>query len=144
MKCAAIALILASTLAACAAVSDASHITPEQAVLQAAAAAPRYVAGVFEMEVKTTGTQNGVVYLNSEADYRDQRNLTIAISPQAVSRFSASGIDPLQAFTGKRVLVKGAASRVTIFMFMDNKKSDKYYYQTHVAVLDPQQITLAN
>jgi hypothetical protein len=43
--------------------------------------APGGVSGVFELHIKSTMRQGGVIYLNSETDYRDQRCLTLAINP---------------------------------------------------------------
>lgn len=64
------------------ATSPAAWISPEEAVHLAAKAAPEGVPGIFALRVQATGTQSGRFYLNSELDYRDQRNLTIALGPQ--------------------------------------------------------------
>jgi hypothetical protein len=128
---------LAALLSACASTppADPTHILPEQAVMRAAQAAPSGIVGVFDMRVKSTGSQNGIVFLNSENDYRDQRNLTIEITPEAAQALSERlGASPTDALKGKHVLVNGAAKRVTIAFYNDGKQSDKYYYQTHVKV----------
>lgn len=118
-------------------------ITPERAVQLAAAAAPAGYGGVFAVRVQAVGTDNGNIYLNSESDYRDQRNLSVAITPSAAKELTARlGAPPNVALYGKRILVKGLASRVTIYFSTNGKPSDKYYYQTHVQVSDASQIQL--
>lgn len=118
-------------------------VQPVQAVQLAAEAAPGTVPGRFALRVQATGTQDGFTYLNSELDYRDQRNLTIAVAPSAARQLERQfGSHPLVALKGKRILVDGAAARTKIVFFDDGKPTDKYYYQTHVRVTDPRQITV--
>lgn len=121
--------------------SDSTHwIDPSQAV-QLAAASPRLgVTGVFAMTVKATGKTDRV-HLNSELDYRDQRNLSIAVEPEAAKVFSAQLGAPAEvALKGARILVTGTAKRTRIVFFADGKPTDKYYYQTHVRVTNASQI----
>jgi len=113
---------------------SARWIDPSQAV-QLAAASPRLgVTGVFAMTVKATG-KTGPVHLNSERDYRDQRNLSIAIQADAAAALAATlGAPPERALKGKQILVAGRARRAKIVFFAEGKPTDKYYYQTHVEV----------
>jgi hypothetical protein len=101
------------------------------------------VSGVFKMRVRTVGrTEHGVV-LNSEADYRDQRNLSVVLSPAVAQAIEAKSHRTAEAyFQGHKVRVSGQAKRVTIWFFADGQQTDKYYYQTHVDVADPAQLTL--
>jgi len=118
-------------------------ITPQQAVLLAANAAPDGVPGTFAMTVQATGTQNGRGFLNSELDYRDQRNLSVVLSPQAVQGLQERlGADPLVALQGKNILVTGSAARTRIAFIVDGVPTDKYYYQTHVNVTDASQLVI--
>lgn len=118
-------------------------ITPRQAVLLAADAAPAEVEGLFALQVRATGTQGDRTYLNSEIDYRDQRNLTIAITPGATEELARRlGGHPRVVLEGKDILVRGAAVRTKIFFIADGRATDKYYYQTHVNVSDAAQITV--
>lgn len=140
-----ILLALALGLAACAgtgpAAKDARWLQPAQAIQLAADAAPRGVAGTFVLQVRGTGTDDGRVYLNSETDYRDQRNLTIAITPAAAGALAARlGASPSVALEGKRIVVGGVATRVRIDFTIDGHPSGKYYYQTQVQVTDAAQI----
>ncbi len=136
-------LLLPLALGGCASVPDGSSqwIAPSDAVQLAAAAAPRAVRGQFHLRVQNTGSQNGNVYLNSERDYRDQRNLTVTLTPHAIEQYTRlTGQDPLQAFRNQDIVVSGAAARVRIGFFIDGKPSDKYYYQTQLVVDDTSQI----
>ncbi len=136
---------LALGLTACAGTGptaeDARWLQPAQAIQLAAEAAPRGVTGTFVMRVQATGADGGRVYLNSEADYRDQRNLTIAITPVAAGALAARlGAPPAVALEGERIVVQGVATRVRIDFTIDGHPSGKYYYQTQVQVTDAAQI----
>lgn len=144
--------VLATMLVGCAsapvpaprqASSSAAWITPEQAVHMAANAAPAGVPGTFAMRVQATGVEGGRSFLNSELDYRDQRNLTVALTARATEQLGRHlGGDPLARLTGKDILVRGDAVRVKIHFFVNGRKTDKYYYQTHVKVTDADQIVV--
>ena len=143
MKTKVLALPLAFLIASGCATTSSQFIQPAQAVQLAAEAAPGGVRGVFEVQVQATGTQDNFTYLNSELDYRDQRNLTIAIPPTVARQLESQlGSHPLVALKGKRVLVHGVAARTKIYFLNDGKPTDKYYYQTHVRVTDPKQIVV--
>ncbi len=92
-------------LAACATtptLGQENRIEPREAILAAADAAPRSVPGIFAMRVAATGRVGGRVYLNSEADYRDQRNLSIAIAPAAARDLARRhGAEPDVFFRGQ-------------------------------------------
>lgn len=119
-------------------------ILPFEAIQRAAYAAPKRVFGLFWLRVQAVGSLNGEVFLNSEKDYRDQRNITIVLRPDAAKSLQRSLREPLtEAFMHKSVLVRGAAQRVTIHFAIEGKPSTKYYYQTHVDVVDPDQIAFA-
>ncbi len=118
-------------------------ITPRQAIERAADAAPAAVDGVFDIQVRSTGDQDDHIYLNSEDDYRDQRNLTVDIPPATASVLQIQyGESPETFFKGKHLAVTGQAKRVKIWFFADGMKTDKYYYQTHVVVTDPSQLKI--
>ncbi len=115
-------------------------IDPGEAVLRAAAAKPRGITGVFALSVRATG-RTDKVHLNSELDYRDPRNLSIAVMPQAAAELEARlGRAPEIALKGKRILVSGTARTVRIDFLTDNRPTGKYYYQTHVRVDHASQI----
>ncbi|GAA0540075.1 hypothetical protein FHS83_003794 [Rhizomicrobium palustre] len=117
--------------------------TPRRVVEMAADAAPSGVLGIVDMTVRGTGIDDGYVYLNSEEDYRDQRNLSIAIPPQAVAAFKERfGAAPEDFFKGKHIHVRGMARRVKISFISNGRVTEKYYYLTHLTAGAPTQITL--
>lgn len=132
--------------AACASASvpkDPPPIPSVRAVELANAAAPQSVPGVFLVDVRATDAQSNVTYLSSELDYRDQRNLAIVISAEAVEQLQAKFGAPLaDALRGSRILVTGEAKRVTIRFFQNGVPTNNYYYQTHVDVTDARQIEI--
>lgn len=121
---------------------DARWIDPSQAVQLAAAAAPRGISGVFALTVQAAA-RPGPLYLNSERDYRDQRDLTVVVLP-AVAKALSERLhgEPERVLRGRRILVAGWARRVRIDFVADGRPSGKYYYQTHVLVTDATQIQL--
>jgi hypothetical protein len=137
-------MLHASSLAA----QEATIITPVEAVVRAAEAATnsqRVVRGVFEMTVRGTGQQDSLSYLNSEPDYRDQRSLTAAILPGAETALRERfGPDFLATLRGKKIRITGGAQRVTIWFYCDGKKTDKYYFQTHIPIFRADQITIVD
>jgi hypothetical protein len=155
MKLSPITLLLVLT-ALCASTSAYSGevlpLSPVEAVQLAASVAPdQGVQGKFLLTVKASGDdkRRGKVYLNSELDYRDQRNLTIEIERSAFPELEAKyGKNLKTYFIGKQVLVSGIAKRVTIFFgkprisAVNGKPRSNYYFQTHVQVLSADQILL--
>lgn len=114
-----------------------------QAVFLAAEAAPNGVPGTFRLRIQSAGRQEGNIYLDSEKDYRDQRNLCIAVFPDAAKKFRAEyGEDPDKILVGKLILVKGQARREKIIFTFNGMETDKYYYQTHVVVNSADQIQI--
>ncbi len=119
------------------------YITPIQAIEYAAASAPDSYKGVFEMTIKAGNLRDRMIFLNSELDYRDQRNLTIVLRPLVVKELTEKyDKDPLEYLLNKKITIKGEAKRMKIWMFYKNKKLKKYYYQTHVFVNSADQITI--
>jgi hypothetical protein len=114
-----------------------SVISPREAIVGAAERPDQGVTGLFAFEIKGTGRQDNHVYLNSEADYRDQRCLTIAIRPAAVTELTDRlGGDPVALLKGKTLRVRGTAKRVTIRFYSNGVPTSSYYYQTQVFVDD--------
>lgn len=109
-------------------------LTPMQAIERAAAVAPGGVRGVFEMEVRATGKSRlGPTYLNSEADFRDPRCLTIVVPRALLTTLTGKfGAAPATWFKDKRIRVEGIARRERIDFTAHGRPTGKYYYQTHV------------
>jgi hypothetical protein len=112
------------------------YITPMQAIEKAAEAAPKGIKGFFELHVKATGKPREVTLLNSELDYRDPRNITVAIHPKVIESFKDKyGETPDVYLKGKKIIVYGEARKVKIsFGCNGERNKNEYYYQTHVRV----------
>lgn len=115
-------------------------------IRSAAEAAPQSVPGEYTLAIKTSGRTpaRSTLYLNTELDYRDQRNVTVALQPEAVDQLESKyGENPKEFFINKTILVKGKAQRIRInFKLPSGRLTGKYYYQTHIPVFDASQITL--
>lgn len=123
----------------------AGEFTPIEAGMRAANAAPARmgVRAVFAMPVRRAEKAGKRFFLNSEADYRDQRNLSVAIEPGAYRLLRDRFGKKLDAvFLGRKVRVFGLAKRVQIGFFANGRPTGLYYYQTHVTVTDPAQIEI--
>jgi hypothetical protein len=108
------------------------RLSPEQAVMNAAAS-PEGTSGVFELPVRAAGRADGNLYLNSELDYRDPRNLSIVISPAVELLLSQRfGSNPDAFLIGKTIAVRGTARKTRIIFLAGGRPTDKYYFQTHV------------
>ena len=120
-------------------------IDPPHAVQLAAKAGPAGVRGEFVMRVAATGKSHGRLFLNSELDYRDPRNLSIDIAPWILGRIEKRfGAPPESFFDGKRIVVSGTVRRVPIRVLDDSGRSKQIYFQTHVDVLQASQIKVAS
>lgn len=109
----------------------------------AAKAAPNGAKGTFSLHVKSVGYGDGKVYLHSEIDYRDQRNVSIVIEPAADKALALKyGRFPETAFQGRTLTVKGRAKQVRIDFIVDGVDSGKYYYQTQIDVIKANQISV--
>ena len=118
---------------------------PMKVVELAASAAPATVSVSVELTVRGAGHSNGILYLNSETDYRDQRCVTIAVMPSALPRLRERfGQDLEQVLKGRKITVKGEAQRVTVWFFSNGIRTDKYYFQTQLAVWNAEQVSAAD
>lgn len=112
-----------------------------EAVIMAASAMGAGVRGVMILHVRRAEQVGPRFFLNSQADYRDQRSLAVAITPWAMPELRARfGGDLRRAFLGKDIRVFGFARRERIDFTVNGRRTGKYYYQTHVAVTDARQI----
>jgi hypothetical protein len=87
---------------------------------------------VVQMEVKKAKDRldkRGIIYLDSEDDFKDPNNLGVAISAEAAAKFKAKGIaDPAAHFLGKTIRVRGCVM--------------KFEERPYLPVHDPDQITV--
>jgi len=125
--------------------SELKVYSPYDAIWAVSAAAPEPIVGIFELIVVEATYLREATYMNSESDYRDRRNLTIAIDPRTLAGFKEKyAYYPDIFFLNKKIRVKGLAQRVRIDFVIDpddeNEVRNKYYYQIHVPVVDVDQI----
>jgi len=69
-----------------------------------------------ELEIKSTGENNNktITYLNSEPNFRSDKNLTLLIEKKNEAKFVNAGVmNPKDYYKGKTVRVTG---KVTLFM----------------------------
>lgn len=118
------------------------RLSPVQAVINAAEM-PEGVSGVFEMVVRATGRQGGLLYLNSETDYRDPRNLTIVVAPAEEEVLSVRLGGPVQTTILRKVIaVRGTAKKTRIDFITDGRPTGKYYFQTHLKLRSARDLTI--
>jgi hypothetical protein len=98
-----------TVLAVCAAgvcgADDAKPITPVEAIKKLNEKV------LVEMVVKTSKDRlekRGEIYLDSEEDFKDPKNLGIVITKSGAAKFKEAGVkDPAAHFRGKRIRVSG-------------------------------------
>lgn len=125
----------------CSTNSNENGITPIEAIQLAAESAPNGINGVFKLKVLETEMVNKIIYLNSQNDYRDQRNISISIPPKiAIMLKQLHGSDPDIYLKGKNIIVNGEAKRIKILFTCDGHQTGKYYYQTQIKITSVDQI----
>jgi hypothetical protein len=118
-------------------------IEPTQAIERAAALPETGITGVFSMTVKRVDKVGHTYFLDSEPDYRDQRNLAVAVSQEAAKDLEEQlGASLKSALKGKQIVVSGTAKRVKIDFAHRDQPTGKYYYQTHIDVKSASQVTV--
>lgn len=139
-----IVVILTSLLMfGCSHKKNKSLISPMVAIEKSAASAPATVNGIFEMTIKSTEYKQGMEFLNSEVDNLDQRNLIVALRPNAVKELTDKyGTSPEQYFVGKRIQVNGEAKRTKEWVLYKNKNIRRYFYQTKIFIRSANQVTV--
>ncbi len=61
---------------------------------------------LVEMEVKSVGKGKGVFFLNSEKNFKDEKNFTLFIDKDGAKKFTEAKIDPA-TYEGKTVQARG-------------------------------------
>jgi len=104
--------------------------------------APEGIEGSFTMDIQSTG-RHGDIFLNTQLDYRDRRNLTVTIDEETGKKLAAIyGSPPEVYFLNKKVNVDGSAYRAKIWLYINEKQTEEYYYQTRIYVTSPNQIEI--
>ncbi len=119
------------------------RLSAEEAVIKAAAADTAGVIGVFDIHTVIADELRERVFLGTQPDYRNQRNLAIAIEPSAMRDLMTRYGAPLTTvLKGKHLLVGGRARPVQIAFTENGRPTGKYYFQTHVVVTHANQIEI--
>ncbi len=117
-------------------------MSPIEAVEKSAANAEG-VTGVFEMIVQATGTDQKKVFLNSQDDYRDRRNLSVVLSQTiTMAMLKRDGIEPIVDLKGKKIRVYGTARAVKVWFYVGGIRTKDYYYQTHIELSDAEHLAI--
>ena len=141
-------LLLIAALGGCATVPAAPpHPWTDAAdAVRAANVEPaRAIPGTFVMTVQAIGGEDGRIFLNSERNYRNQNSLSVVLAPGVAEQLALQLGVEVPDLLHRRLSVRGQAQRVRIqFRDGQGQVSSKYYYQTHLQVDDPGQITFAS
>ncbi|XOV80828.1 MAG: DUF2059 domain-containing protein [Aestuariibacter sp.] len=119
-------------------------MTPMQAIEYSEIYAKTGYEGTFGFNVKRANLypEDNILYLNSEKDYRDRRNITVKFHPDILPELRTKfGYDVEEFFVGKDILVQGIAKRIPIKIKLINDKTANYY-QTHIKVTDINQLVV--
>lgn len=143
MKCFLLLLIL--VLSACTTTPEVTSNLASTDVMRliekTAENAPGGVKGTFQFSIKASALLHSAVYLNTELDYRDRRSITIALHPKTIAAFTKKyGTSPNAYFLNKNIEVTGKAKQIKIWFTSNGKRTEKYYFQTHIKVTSLNQI----
>jgi len=116
-------------------------LTARDAIELSESAAPRNAPGVFSVFIKASGNVNKLIYLNTELDYRDRRNVSIVLLPEFQKAFLKKyGISAEEMLMNKNIKVNSFATRTKIVFSYRGQPTSKYYFQTHIPVRHLKQI----
>jgi hypothetical protein len=111
----------------CVAADEPKPITPAEAIKQVGK--PTVLVEMTVKAAKDRLEKRGIIYLDSEDDFKHPDNLGVAISAEAAAKFRDMGIaDPAAHFKGKTIRVRGCVMRF----------EERPYLPVH----DPAQITV--
>lgn len=135
-------LVARSPLPTPASTDPAADLTPAEAISRSSVGP---VAGCFRFVVRGSGEDGNNVYLNSEPDYRSPKCLTISLPKHLDPRLARHlGITSWPDLHGREIRVAGTVQAVRIyFLDADRQRTGEFYFQNHIRVTSPQQISLA-
>jgi hypothetical protein len=145
MKNISLIFISITCLAACTQMTtvNSTVFSPIKAIELSAKSAPENLKGIFELKVKSTNSEQRLEFLNSELDNLDQRNLSIALRPNAVKELTQKyGNNPKVFLLDKNIRVEGEAKRIKTYVLYKNINTKRYYYQTKIFVKSANQLTI--
>lgn len=138
-----------------AAQEEPAPMTPAEAAEKASRVNARGFQGKFIFEVKAVGTDGEDTFINSEPDFRDPRSLVLRVGSRVRGPLETRLGGKLEQLVGHRIIVSGAAVRVRMEVVEvkptgalgepargDKQTTGEYYHQTHVKIMQPDQIVL--
>jgi len=142
-------LVSGSGLASAQQLAVGKPLGPAEAIQLAERYAPDPVPGTFRLDIRHSGKDKGIVFLNTEQDYRDPRCVSVELLPDVAKKLGKR-LDgkPAKVLIGKTLLVTGEVRRVPIILVdINNKRRLRSgleplpaYYQVHVFVRNADQI----
>ena len=138
---AALGIALLGCVAGAAVAAEAAPMDAAEAIRVAEANAPAPVHGRFLLPIQASGKDHGVLFLNTEPDYRSPKSISIELLPDVAKKLGKRlGGSPGEALHGKTVLVAGEVRRVAIYL--ESRANDRRirnrlppqpaYFQTHI------------
>ena len=116
-----------------------------EAVMAAADNAPGGYLGRVAFSVRAVGWDAGRLFLNSEEDYRDPRNLSVVVSPHIAKEvLTLLGGNEDSALQRKAVIVTGQFRRTRIEFLERERPTGKYYFQTHLTLDNLKQMQIVD
>jgi hypothetical protein len=89
---------------------NAKPVSPPEAIGQIGK--PQVFVEMTVKAAKDRLEKRGIIYLDSEEDFADPKNLGVAISAEAAAKFKKGGVDdPAVHFKGKTIRVRGCIMR---------------------------------
>jgi hypothetical protein len=105
-----LAVLFATALSTTLLAGDTTALTPAEAIDRIGR--PQVIVEMTVRSSKDRLAKRGIIYLDSEEDFADPKNLGVAISAEAAARFKKDGIDdPATHFKGKTLRVRGCVMR---------------------------------
>jgi hypothetical protein len=102
-------------------------VSPAEAIKQIGK--PRVIVEMTVKKAKERFEKRGILFLDSEEDFKDPNNLGVALSAEVGQKLKEKGIaDAAAYFQGKRIRVKGSVMR--------------FEERPYLPVLDPAQISV--
>jgi hypothetical protein len=105
-----LAVTLAAVLLTVVRADDSRRLTPAEAIKQIGK--PNVLVEMVVKAAKDRIEKRGIIYLDSEDDFKNPDNLGVAVSAEAAAKFKEKGIaDPAAHFLGKTIRVRGCVMR---------------------------------
>ena len=118
-------------------------LAPAEAIAAAKRAAPAPFAGTFTFQVQSTGRSNGQLFLNSDADFHNPANLSVAVPLAEAAKLAAGGGPADEYLKGKHITVIGGARVVRVQQMRAGQPVGDPETQTRIPVTSATQVSVA-